>query len=556
MFEENGFSSLIILACALLALVGGPKLWQRLQLSLAKHPSMAGHLRWAKRLANWAPAYDYPGEQWFRVDHAPEAVGTQRQHALQRLGSTLAQRSPQTLALTQATKPMVSDMQLISRYRVPFQFQKFLSDNLQIGSYWAHSKGVWVADADEQWHLDVTGSYGVNLFGADFYKSCMQEGMDLVRDLGPVLGAYHPCVQENVTMLCQIARKDEVSFHMSGTEAVMQAVRLARYHTGKRKVVRFTGAYHGWWDDVPPGPGNPMPPSNDTLTLNEMHPQTLKVLRQRKDIACVLVNPLQAMHPNKAAPSDSTLIDGSRQLSYDKAAYAQWLKELRQVCDEKGIAFIMDEVFMGFRLGLGGAQAFFGVDADMVTYGKTLGGGFPVGVVCGKAAWMRRFHEEKPGHICFARGTFNAHPGVMGAMNVFLKRVQGPAIQAVYQKMEGLWIDRMKQLNDQLLGQDLPVRVVGMATVWSVVYEVPSRYNWMLQFYMREQGIALSWVGTGRIIFNFAFEDEHFAEFCQRFIRAAQAMQNDGWWWTGQGQSNRTIRREVMREMVRIKWAV
>jgi glutamate-1-semialdehyde 2,1-aminomutase len=78
----------------------------------------------------------------------------------------------------------------------------------------------------------------------------------------------------------------------------------------------------------------------------------------------------------------------------------------------------------------------------------------------------------------------------------------------------------------------------------------------MLQFYMREQGIALSWVGTGRLIFNFAFEDEHFADFCQRFILAAQAMQNDGWWWTGQGQSNRTIRREVMREMVRVKWAL
>ena len=190
MFEENGLSSWVILACALAALYWGPMLWQRLQLSLAKHPSMAGHLRWAKRLANWAPAYDYPGDKWFRVDHAPEAVGVQRQHALQRLGSTLAQRSPQTLALTQATKPMVSDMQLISRYRVPFQFQKFLSDNLQIGSYWAHSKGVWVADADEQWHLDVTGSYGVNLFGADFYKSCMQEGMDLVRDLARLTVYY------------------------------------------------------------------------------------------------------------------------------------------------------------------------------------------------------------------------------------------------------------------------------------------------------------------------------------------------------------------------------
>ncbi len=556
MFEEIYQSLVIMVVSALAALYWGGWLWQRLQLSMAKHPSLAGHLRWAKRLANWAPAYDYPVERWFCVDHAPEAVQAQRKQALQRLGDLLAQRSPKTMALTQATKPMVSDMQLISRYRVPFQFQKFLSENLQIGSYWAHSKGVWVADADDQWHMDVTGSYGVNLFGADFYKSCMQEGMDLVRELGPILGAYHPCVQENVSMLCQIAHKDEVSFHMSGTEAVMQAVRMARYHTGKRKLVRFTGAYHGWWDDVQPGPGNPMPPSGDTLTLNEMHAQTLKVLRHRNDIACVLVNPLQAMHPNKAAPTDSTLMDGSRSMSYDKTAYASWLSELRKVCDEKGIAFIMDEVFMGFRLGLGGAQEFFGVDADIVTYGKTLGGGFPIGVVCGKAKWMRRYDEQTPGNICFARGTFNAHPGVMGAMNVFLKRVQSAAIQDVYRKMEPLWINRLHQLNEQLAGQALPVRVVGMATVWAVIYEVPSRYNWMLQFYLREQGIALSWVGTGRMIFNFAFEDAYFADFCNRFTQAAQAMKNDGWWWVENGQSNRTIRRDILREMIRIKWAV
>ena len=529
---------------------------QRLELSLAKQPGLGGHLRWAKRIAGWIPNYSYSQDVWFSTDHAPFEIANLRKSALTALGNRLRDKAPLTLAHTQEVKPMISDLQFISQYRVPYQFKNVLTQYLQLGSFWKSSDGVYLNDMDGNRYIDVTGSYGVNLLGQDFYKECVEEGVALVKDLGPVLGSYHPCVLDNVQRLCAISNKDEVSFHMSGTEAVMQAVRLARYHTGKRKLVRFAGAYHGWWDDVQPGPGNPMPPSNDTLTLNEMHPQTLKVLRQRKDIACVLVKPLQAMHPNKAAPSDSTLIDGSRQLSYDKAAYAQWLKELRQVCDEKGIAFIMDEVFMGFRLGLGGAQAFFGVDADMVTYGKTLGGGFPVGVVCGKAAWMRRFHEEKPGNICFARGTFNAHPSVMGAMNVFLKRVQGPAIQAVYQKMEGLWIDRMKQLNDQLLGQDLPVRVVGMATVWSVVYEVPSRYNWMLQFYMREQGIALSWVGTGRIIFNFAFEDEHFAEFCQRFIRAAQAMQNDGWWWTGQGQSNRTIRREVMREMVRIKWAL
>jgi glutamate-1-semialdehyde 2,1-aminomutase len=119
--------------------------------------------------------------------------------------------------------------------------------------------------------IDVTGSYGVNLFGLDFYKSCIKEGAALADKLGPVLGSYHPCVLDNVKQLCDISGQEEVSFHMSGTEAVMQAVRLARYHTKKRKLVRFTGAYHGWWDDVQPGPGNPMPPSGDTLTLNEMH---------------------------------------------------------------------------------------------------------------------------------------------------------------------------------------------------------------------------------------------------------------------------------------------
>jgi glutamate-1-semialdehyde 2,1-aminomutase len=105
--------------------------------------------------------------------------------------------------------------------------------------------------------IDVTGSYGVNLFGYDFYKACMVEGAAMAQGLGPVLGGYHPCALDNVQRLCALSGKDEVSFHMSGTEAVMQAVRLARYHSKKRKIVRFTGAYHGWWDDVQPGPGNP-----------------------------------------------------------------------------------------------------------------------------------------------------------------------------------------------------------------------------------------------------------------------------------------------------------
>src|SRR5262249_47735260 len=150
--------------------------------------------------------------------------------------------------------------------------------------------------------------------------------------------------------------------------------------------------------------------------LREMDTRTLNVLRTRRDIACVLVNPLQALHPNGAAPSDSTLVDGSRRAHFDRAAYTRWLGELRQVCSERRIALIFDEVFVGFRLAPGGAQEYFGVSADLVTYGKTVAGGLPIGVVCGRAGWMKRFRDDKPADVCFARGTFNSHPHVMGAM--------------------------------------------------------------------------------------------------------------------------------------------
>ena len=531
------------------------KIIERLQLSMAKHPSLGGHLRMAKRVAKWIPGYSYTEAKWFAADAAPQAIAEQRRTALVKLGQTLKTRSPHTLAQTEATKPMVSDMQLISQYRVPFQFRSLLSQHIQMGGFWRESEGAWLTDLDGNQFIDVTGSYGVNLFGLDFYKSCIKEGVALADKLGPVLGSYHPCVLDNVKQLCDISGQEEVSFHMSGTEAVMQAVRLARYHTKKRKLVRFTGAYHGWWDDVQPGPGNPMPPSSESLTLNEMHHNTLRVLRNRNDIACVLVNPLQAMHVNKAAPTDSTLVDGGRQVHYDREAYTAWLAQLRQVCTEKGIALIMDEVFLGFRLAAGGAQAYFNIKADMVTYGKTLGGGLPVGVVCGQSRWMKRFNDDNPGDICFARGTFNAHPYVMTTMNVFLNRLKTPEIQSLYANATALWQTRQDKLNQALKAAGLPVKVAGMETIWSVLYDKPSRYNWMLQYYLREQGIALSWVGSGRMIFSFNMDDTVFDMFCKRFVTAAQRMNDDAWWWTPANETNRNIRRTVFREMLRFRWA-
>src|SRR5262249_19207919 len=222
---------------------------------------------------------------------------------------------------------------------------------------------------DGNWFYDIGGSYGVNLFGSDFYKGCIERGVKRVAELGLVLGPYHPVIADNVARLKRISGLEEVSFHMSGTEAVMQAVRLAQYHTNRSQIVRFSGAYHGWWGEVQGGVGNPRP-ARDTYTLAEMRPQTLRVLRTRNDIACVLVNPIQALHPNAGPAADTALLASDRSANFDKLSYAAWLQELRHVCTARSIVLVFDEVFLGFRLALGGAQEYFGVQADMVTYGK------------------------------------------------------------------------------------------------------------------------------------------------------------------------------------------
>ena len=530
-----------------------PTAKRRLELSRAKHRSLAGHSRMAKRVAKLVPFYAYGDDRFFSSDDAPAEIADRRRAALQRLGQTLHERAPKSIALTAETAVGVSDMQFTSAYRVPYQYAGLLREHVKTGSFVQSASGVTVTDLDGNVYYDLTGSYGVNVFGVDFYKQCMAEGSARVQDLGPVLGAYHPCVAWNVKRLREISGLDEVSFHMSGTEAVMQAVRLARYHTGRSHLVRFCGAYHGWWEDVQPGIGNPSPP-NRTYTLTDMAERSLKVLRSRKDIACVLVNPLQALHPNKGAPGDSSLLDSGRSAHFDRAAYTQWLKQLREVCTERGIVLIFDEVFVGFRLAPGGAQEYFGVKADMVTYGKTLGGGFPVGVVCGRRDLMKRYRDDKPADVCFARGTFNSHPYVMGAMQVFLERIQTPEAEAIYADLDATWNRRAARMNQRLIELGLPVQVANLSSIWSVSYTAPSRYNWMLQYYLREAGLALSWVGTGRFIFSLNYTEADFDAVLQRFVSACQTMQTDGWWWAPAGLTNKAIKRGILKEMLATKF--
>jgi len=539
---------------ALLLMIVLRKVQLRLVLSLAKHGSLSGHARLARLIARRLPHYEFDERRFFSADDAPPEVAARRRAGFMRLAALCLERYPQGAALTREVEEALSDLQFTARYRVPFQFSGMVRRHLRGGAFLQSSAQSTLTDVDGNRFFDLSGSYGVNLFGYDFYKECIERGSQLVRELGPVLGQYHPVIAYNVRRLREISGLEEVSLHMSGTEAVMQAVRLARYHSGRRYLVRFCGAYHGWWGDVQPGVGNPVAAAG-TFTLKDMDPASLRVLRMRRDIACVLVNPLQAMHPNSSAPADSGLLNRRPPAAVERAAYAEWLRQLRAVCSERNIVLIFDEVFVGFRLAAGGAQEYFGVRADMVTYGKTLGGGLPIGVVCGRRELMKRYREERPADICFARGTFNSHPYVMGAMHEFLRRLESEPIRSMYRDLDALWEQRARGLNERLRAEQLPLQISHLSSIWTVNYLQPSRYHWMFQYYLRAEGLALSWVGTARLIFSLNYTDADFAAVSERILSAARAMQRDGWWWPGAALTERAIRRRVLRELLQAWWA-
>jgi glutamate-1-semialdehyde 2,1-aminomutase len=507
----------------------------------------------SRMLSTWVKRNDYTGEDFFRADGADQPTVTRRQQALARLAAHFQETYPQSIAWGNAIREGLSDLRFTDAGRVPFPFARVMREQFNLCSVVTASDGPMLRDLDGHWSLDVTGSYGVNVAGYDQYKEWMQRGWERVKDLGPVLGPLHPIVAENIAMLRSISKLDEVSFHMSGTEAVMAAVRLARFNTRRKLIVCFAGAYHGWWDGVQPGLGSERE-INDCLTLKDVHPASLAAIRRMKHgIAGVVVNPIQSFHPNAPPPSDAILLTSDARKTQDAhAPYAQWLRQLRTVCAECDIPLIFDEVYSGFRLAPGGAQEYFGVQADVVVYGKTVGGGMPIGVCCGKKELMRRFDPDHPMRLAYVIGTFSAHPHVMGAMNEFLRWVTRPEARQRYDEANRRCAEWAAEVNRVCATRALPVRVVNLATVWTILFQQPGRYNWLLQYYLRAEGVTLSWVGTGRCLSNMAFTQEHYDELQTKVVAAASRMLVDGWWLDGLDQPERrkAMKSRLMWEMI------
>jgi glutamate-1-semialdehyde 2,1-aminomutase len=548
MLMDGGFL-LGLLFLLLLAVYTGRKLVR----GLLTLPALALMPALSRKLSNWVKSRDYTEEEFLRADGAGQPWAARRKQALDGLANFLQTQHSQSIAWADAVCESFSDLRFTDANRVPFPFARVMREKFNLCSVVTASQGPRLKNLDGHWTIDVSGSYGVNVAGFDRYKEWIGKGWERVKDLGPVLGPLHPIVADNIAALKKLSHMDEVSFHMSGTEAVMAAVRMARFNTRRKFIVCFSGAYHGWWDGVQPGLGSERP-VEDCLTLKDLNPASLAVIRRRaKEIAGVLVNPVQSFHPNSPPPNDAVLLTSDvRRTQETTGRYADWLRQLREVCSACDIPLIFDEVYTGFRLAPGGAQEYFGVGADMVVYGKTVAGGMPIGVVCGKRALMRRFDPRHPMRIAYVVGTFSAHPAVMGAMNEFLRWVVEPATAKIYDESNRRCSEWAQSTNQKLADAELPLRVVNLATVWTVLFKEPSRYNWLLQYYLRAEGVTLSWVGTGRCLSSMDFTAEDYDALQMKLLDATRGMKSDGWWLTVNEYPGRekNMRTRLIREML------
>jgi glutamate-1-semialdehyde 2,1-aminomutase len=520
--------------------------WRRATTTVLTLRSRALTPVFARLLAPWLRARDYADDRFFAADGADADLVAARKAGLARLADRCRTGRRQSLAWSAEVREGFSDLRFTDANRVPFPFVRGMRERFDLASVVTASDGPRLRDLDGNWSLDVSGSYGLNVAGFGRYKQWIAAGWDRVKDLGPVLGPLHPVVAENITLLKSISGLDEVSFHMSGTEAVMAAARLARFNTRRRLIVCFAGAYHGWWDGVVAGLGSERP-IDDCLTLRDLDSKSLATIKRRAgEIAAVLVNPVQSFHPNAPPPNDAILLTSdARQMQTSTVRYTAWLRELRKVCTESNVPLIFDEVYTGFRLAAGGGQEYFGVHADMVVYGKTVAGGLPVGVVCGRKDLMRRFDPERPMRLAYVVGTFSAHPAVMGAMNEFLRWVSRPEAAMAYGETNAQCAVWARSTNARLAEAGLPLRVVQFGTIWTVQFTEPGRYNWLLQYYLRAEGITMSWVGTGRCLASMDYTPADYETLQDAIVSAAREMRRNGWWLTAERYPRREQRMRV-----------
>lgn len=525
-FMKLGYDDAILVLAGLLGVMALPRLYKKLLTVAATYPLA---IIFPSIVSKILPKYVIGEDKFYDADGCSKDIAQKRKDSILELSESWKKKYPKCQDFSQQLRKVIADLPFTSGRCFP-AFNEVVNSYLDPSITLDHTEGVHIIDIDGNKSMDISGSYGTNVCGYEAYKDFIDKGWEKAKKQGLFLGCWDATVLENISMLQEISGQEVASFHMSGTEAVMAAVRVARFNTKKPLCVTFGGAYHGWWDGMQPVVGNERIP-HDVICLKDMSPLSLAVIKARSsEIAAVLINPLQCFHLNQSPPSDVTLSTDTVRKVGPSAGYGEWLQKLRQACTAAGIVLIFDEVYTGFRLHPRGAQGAYDVQADIVCYGKTLGGGLPIGVCCGPKHFMNRGDPRKAARVAYVIGTFAGHPFVMACMNEFLRWNKQAWERDEWARMHKDVDNFIAKANKRFKEEGYPIQLANWFSVWSIMYTQPGRYHWMLQHYLKDAGVNLSWVGTGRLLFSVEWQEKHYDELLERMLEACKGMKKGGWW--------------------------
>ena len=424
------------------------------------------------------------------------------------------ERTKASKAYTEEHRPHLADPRVVNGFR---PLLKEIVYQIVI----ERSKGSKVWDLDGNAYVDALNGFGMNLFGwqPDFVLDTVRKQLDDGYEIGP----QHPLAGIVARQICELTGFDRAALCNTGSEAVMGCVRVARTVTGRDTLVIFTGSYHGIFDEVivrgtkkltsiPAAPGILRNTSEHVLVLDYGTPESLAIIRERAStIAAVMVEPVQSRRPDFQP--------------------IEFLQELRAITEASGSLLIFDEVVTGFRAHPRGAQAVLGIDADMCSYGKVVGGGFPIGVIAGK----RRFMDALDGGhwqfgddstptvgVTYFAGTFVRHPLALAAAHAVLTHLkeQGPELQA---SLNAKVTAMAEELNAFCASVGAPVHIVHFASVWKTVFTEDHPLQDLLFAMMRSRGIHI--LDNFPCFFTTAHNEADFAAISQAFRESVLEMQ-------------------------------
>ncbi|HET7113978.1 MAG TPA: MupA/Atu3671 family FMN-dependent luciferase-like monooxygenase, partial [Pyrinomonadaceae bacterium] len=391
------------------------------------------------------------------------------------------------------------------------------------------SSGSRVWDVDGNEYVDISMGFGVHLFGhsPDFIDAALKHQIDQKRlQLGPqVLLAGRVA-----RLISELANQERVNFCNSGTEAVMGALRIARTVTRRSRVAIFGGAYHGWSDGtlakilnvkneqrtVPVGPGISANAVEDVVVLGWDRPESIDYLNKHAhELAAVLVEPVQSRRPDIQP--------------------REFLHQLRDITTRTNTALILDEMITGFRIHPGGAQAWFGVQADISTYGKVIGGGLPVGVIAGKAAFMDAFDggmwnygdESYPeAEKTLFAGAFFKHPLTMAAAEVILERLRDNP--SLLPDLNDRTARLVATLNRYFENAEMPITVVNFGSLFRFMFAPELKYVDLFFYHMLDHGVFI-WEGRNCFL-STAHTDDDLDHIARAVRGSVEQMRAGGFW--------------------------